>query len=79
MPMTREKLEHFADVIVSKYTPQSKGAAHHEIKSSVFEMKLGEVRALIIDFPSDLSMMIKEQVAENALAKLKDAYMCHVI
>ena len=79
MPMTRDKLEQFADVIVSKYIPQSKSVALHDIRNNIFEMKLGEVRSLIFDFPSDLSIPIKEEVAENALAKLKDAYKSYLM
>ena len=72
--MTKEQLERYAAVVVSKYAPQSRVGAAYDMRHNVYDHKLNEVRSLIIDFPVDLDMAIKEEVANAASQQLRDLY-----
>jgi len=72
--MPRQQLENYADVLLDKYSPRSKEAANYELKNNVHERKLQELEALIMGFPQDIHISIKEDVVKNAKAKLTAAY-----
>ncbi len=77
--MTKQQLERFAQVIISRFAPQSNVSANYDLRHNDYENKLNEVRSLIINFPADdIDRQIKEEVADNALQQLKEVYRSYI-
>jgi len=72
--MTKEQLERYAEVVVSKYAPQSRVGAAYDMRHDVYEQKIGEVRSLIIDFPSGIEKEVREEIANAASQQLRELY-----
>ena len=77
--MPRQQLENYADVLLDKYSPRSKEAANYELKNKLHERKLQELESLIMDFPQDMDISIKQEVAKNAKAKLSAVYSQYIM
>jgi len=77
--MPRQQLENYADVLLEKYSPRSKEVANYELKNKMNERKLHELETLIMDFPQDMDISIKKDVAKIFKEKLSAVYSRYIM
>ena len=72
--MTKEKLENYANVLLRNYAPKSKTEANYDMRNKVNTRKLREVESLIMGFPKDIDVTIRQEVANKTKQELTELY-----